>query len=156
SGHAARVAHEVRNLVYNTLLADQSDAWRGVDFVYERYSLFGSGGLALARALEVPHLLEVNAPLCAEQEQARGLHLGDVAGAIDRRVWRETDAVLAVSAEVAQAVRAAAAAPERVHVLPNGVDAERFAAANGAGARVRRELELGSGPVVGFIGSLKP
>lgn len=157
TGHPARVGQEVRNLLFNQLLAGAADAWRsfGADFVYERYSLFGWGGLALARALGVPHVLEVNAPLCLEQERARGLHLGDVARAVEARVWAGTDAVLAVSDELADFVRGAGTPAERVHVLANGVDVEKFAAAAGRGAAVRTELGLGKGPVIGFVGSLK-
>jgi glycosyltransferase involved in cell wall biosynthesis len=157
TGHAARVSQEVRNLLYNAALAraaDQLRVWTP-DFVYERYALFGSGGLELARQLGVPHVLEVNAPLCLEQERARGLHLGDVARAVEARVWCETGALLAVSAELRAMALDLGTAPQRAHVLPNGVDAARFVAAPGAAASVRAELDLGAGPVVGFVGSLK-
>lgn len=157
TGHAARLSQEVRNLLYNRLLAGAGETLRGfgADLVYERYALFAFGGLELARSLGVPHLLEVNAPLCLEQERARGLHLPDLARALERRVWCGTDALLAVSAELRQEALAQGAAPERVHVLPNGVDAERFVARPGAAQRLRHELDLGDGPVLGFVGSLK-
>lgn len=157
TGHPARVGHEVRNVLFNQLLAGAADAWRGfgADFVYERYALFGWGGLAFARALGVPHVLEVNAPLCLEQERARGLHMGDVARAVEARVWGGTDAVLAVSEELAEFIRGTGTPAGRVHVLANGVDVEKFAAAAGRGAGVRTELGLGTGPVIGFVGSLK-
>ena len=38
------------------------------DFIYERYALFGSGGLELARRFDIPLILELNAPLCDQQE----------------------------------------------------------------------------------------
>jgi glycosyltransferase involved in cell wall biosynthesis len=156
SGHPARVGQEVRCLLYNQALAGAS-AGLGCDFVYERYALFGFGGLELSRALGVPHVLEVNAPLATEQHRVRGLHMADVATAIENRVWRQTGAVLAVSDELAAEVRARGVAPERVHVLPNGVDAARFGFDRAAAAaRVRAALGLGTGPIVGFVGSLKP
>jgi glycosyltransferase involved in cell wall biosynthesis len=157
SGHTARVTQEVRNLLLNEELGRSAEAWRGFepDFVYERYALFGFGGLELARGLGVPHMLEVNAPLCLEQERARGLHLGDLARAIEQRTWRETGALLAVSDELRTVALDQGASPERVHVLPNGVDATRFIAAPDSSARLRAELGLGSGPVLGFVGSLK-
>src|SRR5712691_11731567 len=37
-----------------------------IDAVYERYSLFSTGGVEAARVLDIPHALEVNAPLRAE------------------------------------------------------------------------------------------
>jgi glycosyltransferase involved in cell wall biosynthesis len=157
SGHAARVAQEGRNLLYNHALAGAAERLRGfgADLVYERSTLFGFGGLDLARALGVPHVLEVNAPLCDEQERARGLHLGDVARAIEAAVWRGTDAFLAVSEEIRAQAEALDIAPARLHVLPNGVDAARFAIAPETAAQVRRAWGLGDGPVIGFVGSLK-
>jgi glycosyltransferase involved in cell wall biosynthesis len=157
SGHGARVAQEVRNLLYNQELARSADRLRELapDFVYERYALFGFGGLELARALAVPHLLEVNAPLCLEHERARGLHLGDLARAFERRAWCETGAMLAVSEPLRARALELGAVPGRVHVVPNGVDAARFAVPAAAGAACRAELGLGAGPVLGFVGSLK-
>ena len=157
SGHGARVAQEVRNLLYNQDLAGSCAGEREFtpDFVYERYALFGFGGLELARALAVPHLLEVNAPLCLEHERVRGLHLGDLARAIERRTWSGTGALLAVSAPLGERAIDLGAAPERVHVVPNGVASERFDTGPEAGARCRAALGLGHGPVIGFVGSLK-
>jgi glycosyltransferase involved in cell wall biosynthesis len=157
SGHTSRVAAEVRNLLYNRHLGENAECWRGfaAELVYERYSLFSFGGLELARRLGVPHLLEVNAPLVVEQERARGLHLRDLALEIENRVWRGTDGLLAVSAELRDMAVGRGVANDRAHVVPNGVDALRFVAQPGAGERVRRELDLGDGPVLGFVGSLK-
>jgi glycosyltransferase involved in cell wall biosynthesis len=156
-GHAARVGQEVRNLLYNQTLATASAAGRGFDCIYERYALFGFGGLELARALGIPHVLEVNAPLCAEQSRVRGLHLSDVAQSIEDRVWGQTDALLAVSEEIATQACQRGAAAERVHVIANGVDVERFALDRRvAGERVRAAYGLGDGAVIGFVGSLKP
>ena len=157
SGHTARVAQEIRNLLYNRALANATGALRDfrADFVYERYALFGFGGLDLARHLGIPHVLEVNAPLSLEQERARGLHLGDLARAIEHRLWTGSDALLVVSEELRAMAVEQGVAPERVHVLPNGVDAERFTPSPQAAARVRTELGLGAGPVIGFVGSLK-
>jgi glycosyltransferase involved in cell wall biosynthesis len=157
SGHPARVGQEVRTLLYNQALAVAPLHAGAFDCIYERYALFGFGGLELARRLGIPHVLEVNAPLCAEQERVRGLHLADVAQALEARVWCETGAVLAVSEETAAAARDCGADAERVHVVPNGVDTARFALDRAtAAARVRAGLDLGTGPIVGFVGSLKP
>jgi glycosyltransferase involved in cell wall biosynthesis len=83
------------------------------------------------------------------------LHLGDLARAIERRVWSSSDGMLAVSDELAAIGIEQGADASRVHVLPNGVDVTRFVPRDGAADRMRREHELGSGPVIGFVGSLK-
>jgi len=53
TGHPSRVGQEVRNLIYNQLLSTAAERYRGwePDVVYERYALFGFGGLELARCL---------------------------------------------------------------------------------------------------------
>src|SRR5205823_3107155 len=44
-----------------------------VDAVYERLSLFGTSGVQTAGRLGLPHVLEVNAPLCDEALRFRTL-----------------------------------------------------------------------------------
>ena len=117
------------------------------DAVYERYSLRATRGGELARALGVPHLVEVNAPLADEAAAHRGLR--DVAAArrVERQVLLGADAVIAVSTPLATWLERLGVASSRVTVLPNAVDPSRFA----GGARRANDL-----PVVGFLGTLKP
>jgi glycosyltransferase involved in cell wall biosynthesis len=72
-------------------------------------------------------------------------------------LWRwlvgRTAAVIAVSAGIAEALRAAGVAPERVTVVPGAVDVERFRP-DRDGAAVRERLGLGAGPVVGCVARL--
>jgi glycosyltransferase involved in cell wall biosynthesis len=120
------------------------------DLVYERYSLWSFAGMETARAWGVPGLLEVNAPLIDEQAEHRGLV--DRAGAqrIAERVFRDARALIAVSREVAAYLARQPAVSGRVHVIPNGVDPDRFPV-DGPHSFPRRPAEF----VVGFVGSLK-
>ena len=125
------------------------------DFVYERASLYGTAGVQLARDLGRPLLLEVNAPLAAEQSAYRAPGLGNLADQAERWVLTRADAVLAVSAPVKDHAVAMGAAPARVHVVPNGVDPALFH----PGLRdpgVRKRWNLGDGPVLGFVSGLRP
>ncbi|MGH7264257.1 MAG: glycosyltransferase family 4 protein, partial [Candidatus Rokuibacteriota bacterium] len=70
-------------------------------------------------------------------------------------VWRRTSAVIAVSAGIADALRAAGVAPERITVVPGAVDVERFRP-DRDGAAARAQLGLGAGPVVGCVARLTP
>src|SRR5207247_3756885 len=83
------------------------------DFIYERASLYGTAGVVLARELDVPLLLELNAPLAVEQAAYRGAGLGELAARAEQWTLSRADAVLAVSA------------PLRDHALPLGVEAAR-------------------------------
>lgn len=154
-------AAEGRGARERALVAANAD-WRDCvsrrgrfDAVYERQSLWSHGVLEWAREQEMPALLEVNAPLVEEQVAHRGLE--DEAGA-RASVWRSMAAasgLLAVSDEVAGYLRGFEAAQGKVAVVPNGVNAGRFASA--LTRRRRRWQAAGDGEVViGFVGTLKP
>lgn len=124
------------------------------DVIYERYALFHAAGAELAEALGIPRLLEVNAPLIQEQARFRGLSLKSLATAAEQRSFHRADAILAVSEEVADYIAATGIARAAIHTVPNGVDTARFRPGAGASA-VRAKHDLGSDPVIGFIGTFK-
>lgn len=156
-GMKTRLRHELRNWLYNLTLhehlRERLREWQ-IDFIYERYCLFSNAGIRLARELGVPHVLEVNAPLADEQEKMRGLELKELARAAERYIYQNTDLVLAVSENLKAFVHSCGVPEERIHVLPNAVDAERFSAAR-ASVKVRERYHLQSKHVIGFVGSLK-
>ena len=121
------------------------------DLVYERYSLWSYAAMEYARARCIPALLEVNAPLIEEQAQYRGLV--DRAGAftVARRVFAAATALLAVYDEVAGYLGQFDEARGKVHVLPNGVNLDRFPPG------LAPSLPAPPGTVtIGFVGSMKP
>src|SRR3989475_9903209 len=66
------------------------------DFIYERYSLWGTVGLRLAKDRSIPLVLEVNAPLTYEQERYRAsLTCPPLARWVERRIWRKAGSSLA-------------------------------------------------------------
>lgn len=150
---------ELRRILYNEdLAAALIDAYRDAppDVIYERYALHGTAGAAVARALDVPLLLEVNAPLVLEDREYRGGGaLGDLADAAERWTISQADAVIAVSAALREHVVALGVPGERVHVVPNGVDPELFRPAPRA-ADVRHRWGLNGGPILGFVGGYQP
>lgn len=128
----------------------------GPDLVYERLALFGTAGVTVANELGVPHILEVNAPLSEEREQNRSLAFRETARQLESMVVNAADHVVAVSSVLGQRLVAAGVPPERVAVLSNGVDAERFEYRRAEREAVRVELGLEDVPVVGFLGTLTP
>ena len=124
------------------------------EVVVERYSLSSGPAHEATRALGLPYVLEVNAPLV--DEAARYRQLQDVE---HRRSWEagilaSADAIIAVSEGIRQHALRLGVAAERVHVVHNGVDVARFA--EGRGDAVRTKHGLGDAFVAGFCGSLKP
>ncbi len=151
------VAKELRPLLYNTWAPERAlEALDGVapTAIVERLSLFGHVGLDLADALKVPLIVEVNALLTRESREFRNLELGRLADAIEQRVLRRADAVMAVSAPLADRIVELGVDHERVYVVPNGVDLQAFGAAPNRSS-CRGALGLTDEFVVGFCGSLK-
>lgn len=135
-------------LANNAALRRALTAHGPFDLVYERYSLWSHAGMAFARAAGVPGVLEVNAPLLLEQRAHRTLVDAEAAGRVAHSVFAAATALIAVSPGVAHYLEAFSEARGRVHVLPNGVDPDRFAPSS----RDVRAQRLR----VGFAGTLKP
>jgi glycosyltransferase involved in cell wall biosynthesis len=125
------------------------------DFIYERAALYGTAGAVVAKALNVPLVVELNAPLAVEQTAYRGNGLGDLGAQAERWALGQADAVLAVSAPLRDHVLDLGIDPSKVHVIPNGVDTDLFYPAP-PDAALRARLGLGEGPVLGFVGGLRP
>jgi glycosyltransferase involved in cell wall biosynthesis len=126
------------------------------DVLYERYALNGTAGLTIAHELGIPHVLEVNAPLVDEEEAHRGLASADSARAVERGILRRVDRIVAVSGELKRWLVVLGVEEERITVVANAVDPRRFEVTPGERADVRRRLEVNGGPIVAFVGTLKP
>jgi len=144
-----REAVEQRAQEANAQLLEALASRPAYDMVYERYSLWGTAGMEFANSSGLPGVLEVNAPLVEEQATHRTLVNRDLAEEIASRVFSTAAVVVAVSKDVREYVCSKGGAPERVHVIPNGVDPQRFLKKTAAS---RKEDNFR----VGFVGSLKP
>ena len=97
----------------------------GAEALYERIALFSSAGSAAARALGIPHLVELNAPLPEEAARFRSLERREDAERVEHETLAGADLVLPVSSPLAE--YASARGARRVEVMPNAVDLDRFA-----------------------------
>ena len=155
----SEAAREIRSLVYAATLRSQLESLLsefGADVVYERYALLATAGGSAARAVGIPHLLEVNAPLAHEQHVHRGLVFAHAAREVERSIARNADAVVAVSASVARWLAAEGVRRSRISLLPNAVDPKRFRVGAAERAALRTHLGLADSAVIGFVGTLKP
>ena len=149
---------ELRRILHNQSLITQlkrrfeSDP---PDFVYERASLYATAGVSLGRELNIPLLVELNAPLAVEQSVYRATGLGELAAHAERWMLSRADAVFAVSAPLRDYVVSLGVEPQRIHLLPNGVNQAVFKPGPpDPGTRARWGLT--DGPVLGFVGGLRP
>lgn len=124
------------------------------DLLYERYNLFTLSGMWLSRRTGVPFFVEVNAPLAEERSRYGGLFWERLARWTENMVWRAGDAVLPVTNELANYVRAAKVAEDNIHVIPNGIDPAKFSP-DVDDKKIRERLGLGNRTVIGFTGFLR-
>jgi starch synthase len=121
---------------------------QGCGLVYERYSLFSPALSVLAPILDIPSVLEVNAPLIEEQQRYRQLLDVKKADTVLRRNAATADVVACVSEPVVRWVRDRVPTARTV-LARNGVNVVRIAP-RPPGRRNPDHL------TVAFVGTLKP
>lgn len=120
------------------------------DLVYERHSLWSSTGPSFAREHGIPSILEINAPLIEEQRKHRDLVDAERAFATSQSAFAQASSLAVVSEEVAKAIEGDFVIDaHKLHVVPNGVDTQRFSPSTPA--RIPADEFT-----IGFVGSLKP
>lgn len=127
--HLPRAVGELLELVYNVptyLRLRRAFLAHRPDFLYERHNLYLLAGAWLKRRHKVPYLLEVNAPLFRERQAHGGLGLPALARLTEAWVWRQADYLLPVTGVLARIIEESGVPSERVVVIPNGIDPERF------------------------------
>lgn len=123
------------------------------DIIYERYNLFYPAGKWVAARQRLPFLLEVNAPIAWERQRHGDLKNVGLANGSERKIWQAADALLPVTEVLGGMIAEKGVDREKIHVIPNGVDARTFDLADPA--PVRRDYPLGAGTVLGFVGFVR-
>lgn len=121
------------------------------DLIYERYSLWSRAGANAAAKLNIPYVLEVNAPLVDEAAEYRDLADVEFARDIERAAFSAATLVVAVSDSIRSYVRSIGVPDHRIATMANGVNIDAFH----PDAEPARLQGLGEGPVIGFVGGLK-
>ena len=143
---------EILELLYNLFLPFWllPILWRQPDAVlYERHAYFLFMGVLLGKWLKRPVLLEVNE--LAGFTRARGLIMERLARRIDAWMFARANHILCVARVLADEVQQRGASSERVHVLPNAIDPNRFRPLK-PGPSVRARLGLKNSIVIGHVG----
>ncbi|MGY6529416.1 MAG: glycosyltransferase family 4 protein [Cyanobacterium sp.] len=136
-------------LAHNRDLRQMLEQAGKFDLVYERYALWSFTAMEYAHIRGIPGILEVNAPLIDEQATHRGLIDRHKAEVVTRLVFSKATVLIAVSQGVADYLESYPQTQGKVHIVPNGVNPDRF--------------PLHLAPIlprdkftVGFVGTLKP
>jgi glycosyltransferase involved in cell wall biosynthesis len=150
---------ELPELAYNELLIarvlDLAKS-RTFGFIYQRYSLHNYSGVAAARELGCPLVIEYNgSEIWMSRQWGARLRRAVLARRIEDLVLQGADLVVVVSEPMRAELLGRGVADERILVNPNGVDTERYSpTVDGSG--VRERLGLADRLVVGFIGTFGP
>lgn len=124
--------------------------------IYERHSLFGNAGGAIAavwrsQGHKVLHVLEVNAPLALERQAAGAISQRWIGKQLERRRLLAADRVVVVSSWLALWAIEQGVDPDRVKIVANGAPSEPVT--GGRALTTRLGIE---GLILGFVGSMKP
>ena len=124
------------------------------DCLYERYNLYLLSGVWLKKLFGLPMLLEVNAPLFQERSKYDGIALPGLARWTEQQTWRNACAVLPVTQVLADQVEQAGVSRERILVIHNGINLQRFSADDND-TEIRQKLGLEHKLVLGFTGFVR-
>src|SRR5262249_43245835 len=131
-------------------------AGRAVSLIYQRYSLNNYAGLALARRLGAPLVLEYNgSEIWMSRHWGRPLKHEALANRIEMLNVNGADLVVVVSRAMRDELVARGAAADRILVNPNGVDPDRYSPSID-GSAVRLRHGVAGFVVVGFISTFQP
>ena len=88
--------------------------------VYERFSLFSNPGFRMARRLDIPYVIELNAPLVWEEALFRGLPARAAFLERESKVLTRADIVVCVSSALREYAISRGVDPSRIKVVANG------------------------------------
>ncbi|MBE9014704.1 glycosyltransferase WbuB [Chroococcidiopsis sp. CCALA 051] len=122
-----------------------------VDLVYERRAALQSLGW-IFKQHGIPWILETNSPLFYETKAERkNVVLSDLERQLEIQAYRECDLLVCVTQALKEIiVREAEISPEKVIVLPNGVDTSVF------DSEGRHPKRIFDNFTIGFVGNLYP
>jgi len=152
SRECPQFVYELFELLYNLLLPFRllPALLRRKDTVlYERHAYFMFMGVLLGKCLGRTVVLEVNE--LAGFKRVRGLIMERLVRRIDAWVFSWADHILCVSGVLAAEVQQRGASGERVHVLPNAIDPNRFRS-SGPRQPLRERLGIDGSIVIGHVG----
>lgn len=123
-----------------------------MDLIYERLVQHKSSVSACAQKYEIPLIVESNAPV-EERREHWGAPLFFATKRLEKKILQRADAVTVVSTPLKRYYERMGMDTQKIFVLPNGANQERFSPEN-VSRDVRAELGLDDKVVVGFVGNI--
>jgi len=152
-----RVLYEMMELAYSFVdyfRLRKAARIHNPDCIYERYNLFLLSGVWVAWRTGVPLLLEVNSPLYDERSKFGGIAMQGIARWTERTAWCSADHVLPVTRVLAARIQREGVPLDRITVVPNGINPNRFVAVSSMEA-AKASLGLDGQVILGFVGFMR-
>lgn len=124
------------------------------DIIYDRYAHFSFSALWAARRNKLPLILEVNSPYSIQKRQWEKLYFPWLSEMGERKIFNAAPQIIVVSTPLKKIVMDYGVPAERITVLPNGTDPERFNP-NIDDTPLREKLGLQGRVAMGFVGILR-
>ncbi len=149
--------YELAEIAYNLkglgMLQKAIDSFRP-DIIYDRYAHFSFSALWAAKRNNLPLILEVNSPYSIQKRQWEKLYFPGLSRMGEEKIFNAAPHIIVVSTPLKKIVMDYGVPEERITVLPNGTDPERFNP-KVDDAELRKELGLEGRVVLGFVGILR-
>jgi glycosyltransferase involved in cell wall biosynthesis len=151
------VVYELMEMAYN--FVGKRNLTRAVgefkpDFIYERYSLYTSCGVQVARRAGIPLILEINAPLSIEQEKAGKLTFWRRARRTEAWIASHASRAITVSTPMKEIFVDMGVPADNIEVISNGVDPDQFHGRD-TSAAVKAKYGLERKQILGFVGWIR-
>jgi glycosyltransferase involved in cell wall biosynthesis len=153
SRYAPEIVFEILELGYNFMAYAKLRSLFSktkIDAFYERYAFFGWAGTYIAQKNKIPSIVEVNE--ISGFKRTRGQVLQQIAKAIEKKVFTRADAIVVVSHFLKEEISKMGIAPEKIHIVPNAVNAAEFSL-DTANRDIVEKYGLENKVVLGFVGS---
>lgn len=128
---------------------------RKYDMIFERYSFLCWAGAKVAKQNNIPFFLEVNYLSATPIFRKRSRFIQVIERYIESRILRMTDGIIVVSSHLEKLLVSEGIPKEKILVLPNAADPEKFNPEIDKQDLVTR-YQLRDKKVVGFIGYFYP
>lgn len=149
--HFPQIFFECMELFYNyvaTINLSRIIKNEKIDLIYERYAFFMSAGVRAAKKHSIPFILEVNE--ISGIKRQRDQIMVNVAGNIERRIFKSADAIITVSSYLKSEISKRGGLRDNLYIMPNAIDLKSFDP--GISSDVRGRYDLLDKTVIGFVG----
>ncbi len=123
--------------------------------IYERYALFNCAGVAAARMLRIPIILEVNSPLALEENRESGMKMLALASWMEKKLCNASTQTIVVTGALKKIMISFGVQPDKLVVVSNGVNPDSFRVGVADPALVHQFSLVGK-VVIGFVGWFRP